>query len=275
MPKNEIHHHESVRDTSVRDTSVRGKTYSLFGQDESTGYFYKIIEKHLLTLREFIPDRNDLLAHLQTISENRRKFTRWINSDPKISAVFTDLYEFLTDLKEHLKNRPFYRFWDGVLSTREHQYLIFFLEFALINQLNRDKFLESGFKLALLPHCIRVSIPDCKARSDGLDMVCVKCSKGCYIREITEILQENNIRAYIWMEMSFGPTIKQLRKDHKTLGILGIACIPELIAGMRKCLSHGLPVVGIPLDANRCIRWMGDFYPNSVNLEKLKALVSI
>lgn len=259
---------------SVRDTPVRGKTYSLFGQHESTLSFYELIDKHLLTLLEFIPDRKDLLAHLQAISKSRRKFTSWISSDPKIHDLFMDLKCFLTDLEEHLKQRPFYTLRGGALSTVEHQYLTYFLEFALINQMNRDQFLQSGFKLALLPHCIRISIPDCKARSDGLDMVCIKCSEGCFIREITGILEQNNIRAYIWMEMNFGPTIKKLLKEHRTLGILGIACIPELISGMRMCLKHRLPVVGIPLDANRCIRWMGDFYNNSVNLEKLRSLIS-
>lgn len=34
-----------------------------------------------------------------------------------------------------------------------------------------------------------------------------------------------------------------------------------------------IPAVGIPLDANRCIRWMGSFHENSVNLEQLELLI--
>jgi hypothetical protein len=43
---------------------------------------------------------------------------------------------------------------------------------------------------------------------------------------------------------------------------------------MKSCRKAGIPVVGIPLNANRCIRWMGDFYENSVDLEELKLLIT-
>jgi hypothetical protein len=72
--------------------------------------------------------------------------------------------------------------------------------------------------------------------------------------------------------------IKQLAKytlnEKKTFGVLGIACIPELIWGMRKCRKNGIPVVGVPLNANRCIRWFGKFLPNSVDLRELEKLIS-
>jgi hypothetical protein len=57
------------------------------------------------------------------------------------------------------------------------------------------------------------------------------------------------------------------------VGVLGIACIPELVSGMRMCAGAGLPVVGIPLDANRCARWWGEFYYNTVNLRQLERLL--
>jgi len=34
-------------------------------------------------------------------------------------------------------------------------------------------------------------------------------------------------------------------------------------------MKRKIPVVGIPLDANRCMRWMGRFEETSVNLERL------
>jgi hypothetical protein len=38
-------------------------------------------------------------------------------------------------------------------------------------------------------------------------------------------------------------------------------------------MKRKIPVVGIPLDANRCMRWMGRFEQTSVNLECLSAIV--
>jgi hypothetical protein len=74
-----------------------------------------------------------------------------------------------------------------------------------------------------------------------------------------------------------GGNIKELiritQKSGLQPGVLGIACIPELVWGMRKCRKYKIPVVGIPLNANRCIRWFGEFYPNSINLVELSKLL--
>ena len=72
--------------------------------------------------------------------------------------------------------------------------------------------------------------------------------------------------------------MKQLAKytytEKRTFGVLGIACIPELIWGMRNCRKNNIPVTGIPLNANRCVRWFGEFFPNSIDLVELERLVS-
>jgi hypothetical protein len=39
-------------------------------------------------------------------------------------------------------------------------------------------------------------------------------------------------------------------------------------------MKRKIPVVGIPLDANRCMRWMGRFEETSVNLKRLGELVN-
>jgi len=38
-------------------------------------------------------------------------------------------------------------------------------------------------------------------------------------------------------------------------------------------MRAGVPVVGVPLDANRCARWWGEFHPNAVNLNILQTLL--
>jgi hypothetical protein len=64
------------------------------------------------------------------------------------------------------------------------------------------------------------------------------------------------------------------QNQNNGIGVLGIACIPELTFGMRLCRKHNVPVIGIPLDANRCRRWMGDFYENSVNTIRLEKMLT-
>lgn len=75
------------------------------------------------------------------------------------------------------------------------------------------------------------------------------------------------------MTMNYETSLNKLRAEHKSFGVLGIVCIPELVRGMRTCMNMDIPVVGIPLNANRCARWMGDFYENSFCVEQLEELV--
>ena len=50
--------------------------------------------------------------------------------------------------------------------------------------------------------------------------------------------------------------------------------IPELMWGMRECRKNRIPAIGIPLNANRCVRWFGEFYQNSIDLKELERLLS-
>jgi hypothetical protein len=67
--------------------------------------------------------------------------------------------------------------------------------------------------------------------------------------------------------------LKRLKQEHISVGALGIACIPELAMGMRLCIRTGIPPVGIPLNANRCARWMSQAHETSFNLEQLEELL--
>ena len=67
---------------------------------------------------------------------------------------------------------------------------------------------------------------------------------------------------------------KETISEKKSFAVLGIACLPELINGMRECGKNSIPVVGLPLNANRCIRWFGKFFPNSIDLSELRKLIS-
>jgi hypothetical protein len=253
---------------------IEGKTYSLFGNKEDTVYFFSLIDSILDNLLTKYADGNDLLILLRDASKKRRYFVAFEEDNIGIADIKKELRQFTPGVEEHLKQQSFFRFSDGVMKLKEWQYHMYMLEFALVNRLNREKFCECRTKIALLPHCLRYTIENCKAESDDTDLLCKYCSPKCYINEISVLLKEKDISPYIWMSANLKKIIKSGNPAINTIGILGIACIPELINGMRSCFKKGIPVVGMPLDANRCARWMGDFYPNSINLDYLKTIIN-
>ena len=253
---------------------VEGKTYTLFGESLSTGDYYKLVSQFVNELIEVNPDQKILLDKIQRASKDQWNFNRWKASLPFLSAGLDQLDIYTRNTSKHLKSLSVLSLFDRRLRTKEWQYHLFMLEVELTNRMNKKVFLESEYKMALLPYCLHDLKKDCKSSSDGIEYVCRSCSAECYINTITKTLKAYNVKGYLWMQSNLKTMFKSLAKDYKTIGILGIACIPELVNGMRSCAKHHIPAVGIALDANRCIRWMGSFQENSVNLKQLRKLLT-
>jgi hypothetical protein len=254
---------------------VIGKTFSLFGDSCSTDNYYSHVHDISLIL---INENPDIYRHIKNIRQySKSSFLRKLFlNNYKIPSCFNfikseieELSTFTFPVKEHFNNLSFLKYFNSVISTTELQYHLYMIEIELTNILNKNNFLNSKHKIALLPHCMRENIELCKAKSDGTDYLCTHCKKTCYISRVSVMLKDRNITPYIWLEAE----LKKLVSDNNT-GIIGIACVPELTMGLRRCDKAGIPAVGIPLNANRCRRWMGDFYPTSVDLNQLEKLIS-
>jgi hypothetical protein len=258
---------------------IEGKTYSLFGGSDSTEGYYDIIR----SLADIILNENEISTILETVRKysGRKKYLKNIlsNEKPKsliafcLFTIHDKLRQYTVKTNEHLKDLPFSKIWDRRLATTEEQYHLYMLEIELTNRMNRDIFLAADRKISLQPYCLQDFSVDCNASKSGIDYQCKSCSKKCFQNHASKILKDNKIEPYIWMGASISKTLSESKNKNQTIGIIGIACIPELVWGMRKCMKNKIPVIGIPLNANRCIRWFGEFHQNSVDLVELKKLV--
>ena len=262
---------------------VYGKTYSLFGESTSTKPFYDTIFTLTNELLAWYPgNEEDLLKYIQSSGRNRRNLSR-VAGKPAIASELAyilnraheDLSVYLRDVEQHIRSVPFHKHLNdrSILTTRE-QYYLYMIEFELINRINLSEFISTGFRIALLPYCLKENHIDCKATPDEIDYRCKTCLKTCYINRLGKILQENGINPYILSRGRVGKLLMKLNKEHGSVGVLGIACIVELIEGMRLCRKAKLPVIGIPLNANRCPRWLGTMHETNIDLEALQSLVA-
>jgi len=147
------------------------------------------------------------------------------------------------------------------------------LEIELVNRIYREDFKRAEYKFALIAHCLRDFRPGCRSEKGDIEAVCRRCTEDCFIRLGSVLLEKYGIKPYISVEMEQERLFKRLKQEHPSIGALGIACIPELAMGMRLCISTGIPPVGIPLNANRCARWMSEAHETSFNLEQLEELL--
>jgi hypothetical protein len=258
---------------------VQGKTYTLFGENSSTEEYYELIGSladRVLAGKEIVA----VLDEIRKYSSDKRLLRKITHSEEQTSFISSCLHTihqplmpFTRKTDEHLKSLSLTKRWGRTLATTEEQYHLYMLEIELTNRLNRDRFLACGRKISLQPHCLQDFAVTCKATKSDFDVVCKGCSKNCYQGKASRIIKDQGIESYIWMGSGIKKAAKEAYKNGQTLGILGIACIPELVAGMRNCLKYRIPVVGIPLNANRCRRWFGEFHPNSIDLEVLEKMV--
>jgi hypothetical protein len=255
-------------------TPVAGKTYSLFGNALSTDPYYDRVRRLANEILRIVPGEESLLALIRKTGGRKRLLVKAARraDGTAISAVLRMLGPALslytTNVRTHLKSLSLLSVTDPRLRTTEEQYHLHMLEIELANRVHRDRFLQSGFRIALLPHCLRDFRRECDSVPGDLDAVCAGCSETCLLHRVSALLRKAGIHPYIWRNAELGNLFRRL-EGKGDFGVLGIACLPELAWGMRACMERKIPVVGIPLDANRCMRWMGRFEETSVSLERL------
>ena len=258
---------------------LAGKTYSLYDGNIITDAYYERIRLFAEESLQTDHDIDTLLSTVRGMSSNKRRLkklsaSKGDSSEARLLFTLRDKFSSYTkNASSHLRGLSFREKFDKTLSASEEQYFLYMLEIELVNRANVTAFRRCEMKLAFLPHCLRDLSAVCRSTNRGIDYVCKGCSKDCSINRISKLLRRHGVKPYIWMAANLRSLFKQLRKEGKTPGVLGIACIRELVNGIRMCARAQVPVTGIPLDANRCGRWWGEFYRNSVNINQLELLL--
>ena len=260
--------------------TIKGKTYSLYGTGKETEYYYRTISELTDRFLERCPDKQELLGHIQRAGKDSsllKKLTSKQVDKLLISYINKTLKEALsvytTGVKQHLKTLPLSDRFDGILRTKEFQYHLYMIEIDLVNRIYGKAFKNSDYRFALIAHCLRDFRPECKAIAGEYESECKACTKDCFIHLGSMLLKKYGIHPFISVSMDLDKLFKKIKADQKSVGALGIACVPELAQGMRLCIKLGIPPVGIPLDANRCARWMKLCKESTFNVNELEDLI--
>jgi uncharacterized protein len=260
-------------------TPVRGKTYSLFAEGDDSERYYTAIKRLADMCLQRCPDQRKLLGLIQKVG--KKPFLAGLKTsgtDLSIIQYVRDtirqsLSIYTQNVSSHLKSLPLAKKFDSTLGTTEEKYHLYMLEIELVNRIYREEFKRSEYKFALIAHCLRDFRPGCRSVQGDFEAVCRGCTEDCFIRLGTVLLEKYGIKPYISVEMDQERLFERLKQEHPSIGALGIACIPELAMGMRLCIRTGIPPVGIPVNANRCARWMSQAHETSFNLEQLEDLL--
>ena len=255
---------------------MQGKTYTLVDESGSSDAYYHRIAELTDELLAATDGEKVLLSRLREASKRPPLLKRLLN--PSTDAEFMDRLEaslagFTPGVRDHLRTLSLSDRFDETMRTQEPQYHLYMVEIELTNRLNRDRFRAAGYRMALLAHCLRDYRDSCGAEAGDVEAVCGHCARDCYIHLGDVLLERFGVNAYISVSMDHDRLFKGLKMEHPDMAALGIACVPELVQGLRLCEKLDIPAVGIPLDANRCQRWCGEALETSFNLEALRLLM--
>ena len=259
---------------------LKGKTYSLYAGEGHTNDYYRLIRKITDSFLRRCPDEKELLLHIQHAGAKSsliKKLTGKQIDRALLSFIKETLKDSLsvytTGVSTHLKNIPVSQKLDPIIRTKEYQYHLFMVEIELINRIYRDAFRQSTYKFALIAHCLRDFRPECRAVSGDYEPICRGCTKECFINLGSMLLKKYDIHPYISVSMDLDKLFEKIKTEQGSVGALGIACVPELAMGMRLCIKLDIPPLGIPLDVNRCARWMKKAHESTYNIKELDRLL--
>lgn len=267
------------KENEVKD--IKAKTFNLTGRNFSSDNYFKVIDNLVAKSLELYPNLETTLIEIQQYSNKKATIKRILkkqspknNFEHLLLFLSEALEVFTLDIEHHLKALPLFSNLDPILKTTRAQYYLFMLEVEITSRIYINAFKKCDRKVALIPHCLKDLNENCKAEITGFDYVCKHCQKDCWINQITRILEKYSIDHYLWTGDSFKGLVKETVQKGESFGMLGVACIPELINGMRACEKINIPVVGLPIDGNCCRRWWGQTYQGTFNLKRLELLLS-
>lgn len=240
---------------------------------EATGEFWHEVarmrewEKYLMTL----PDSSaqDILATSITLAA-------WFEgrSAEVLGRYTQNVDRYLNELRPE-------RYWreDVIFCGRRRvEYHLNMLGAEIMNRAFRERFLNATQKAVLIPACMRL-LPDdeCKGRMDESGFHCMGCTAECNVFRLTKMGQEHGFRVEV---VSHESSISKNRTEHSAFnsdtGIVGVACVLNLISGGWLLDSMGIPAQCVLLDYCGCRNhWSREGIPTGINLEQLKRVLGI
>lgn len=168
---------------------------------------------------------------------------------------------------------------DVVFSARPRaEYHLNMVGAEIMNRAFRSDFLRTKHKAMILPACMRYyPKPQCKARSTGLLCECAECTPQCRVNQLVKMGRKFGFSVHLVPHESAVFTSDAGKKlIGECVGVVGIACISNLVSGGWKAKSLGLPPQCMLLDHCGCRKhWHEQGIPTDINIGRLREIIGI
>lgn len=188
--------------------------------------------------------------------------------DDNLAIYMSNLENYLnTYKKDHYNKEDIIYCGKGPI-----QYYFNMIFSEVMNDIFRSDFLNTDKKIVFLPGCMTQDKTPCRRSETSYGGKCNHCSKNCNVNKITRLGEKYNFKVYI---IEHETTLSSLDiKKNKNIGIVGIACAPNLISGGLKALRLNFAPQCVILDCCGCSNhWLKNKCMTSINENRLLEII--
>lgn len=219
--------------------------------------------------------------YISTISYNRclhiinsiLSFAEWFELDSeKVLGKYTH------NVDNHVAmNSKKIKFEDMVFCRRRRvEYHLNMIGAEIMNRAFRHEFLYTKNKVILLPICMTSpKYKGCLSRSFGRGFQCESCSENCQVNQLVKLENKWNFKVMVIPHQS---SISAYNQEEplflENTGVIGVACVLNLISGGWALKDMGVPAQCVLLDYCGCkAHWHHEGFSTSINVNTLESIL--
>lgn len=175
-------------------------------------------------------------------------------------------------LKEH-RNKENYL----LCNRHEVEYHLNMFGAEILNRVLKSDFSKTTSKVILLPTCMSQPVTGkCKAVYYNQKLRCTACSSGCNINKKRKFYASQNVEVVLIPHSSGFSKYLSYWKNQNTTGLIGVACVLNLLKGGYEMQKLNIASQCVFLDYCGCKKhWHKDGIPTDLNEAQLRKVTGI
>ncbi len=240
--------------------------------------FKKLID-YLEASKEFIEEVKRLeVWHKYLYNLSNEELVSFLKSASSFSIKFSYkcdelLGKYLPNLDAYLNALPQNKEDIFLCSKNKEQYYLNMVGAEIMNIAFLEDFKNTKGKMIILPGCMVLNKEDCQAKPTKWGNSCTGCTFNCPVNKINRVVNDNNIDVYIVHHES--DLYKNAQLDDENIGIIGIACVLNLLSGGWKATRIGLIPQCVLLEYCGCKHWHEKGIGTNININELLSKIKV
>ncbi|MGE5354228.1 MAG: DUF116 domain-containing protein [Syntrophothermus sp.] len=238
---------------------------------EATGEFKEEVKRFKIWKEYFDSSEEDIISYLK---ENA-VFADWfeLKSEIMLGGYTGNVKTFQQEeLDEHKWTEDFI-----FCRRKKVEYHLGMFGAEIMNRAFRSDFRKTSGKAVLLPACMRLHDDEkCKAKKKSLDLICTACSKNCRINQYSRLGKKYGFEVHIIPHSSDFTSWLKTFGMNRNVGVVGVACILNLITGGLEMKELDIAAQCVLLDYCGCKNhWDKEGIETDINAGELLRMLEI